>query len=445
MLHPYQQRWVHSKSRFKVGMFARQTGKTFCTTLDIVLSALLAESRGRRENWVILSRGERQAKLALDEGIKLHCKAMQLGFESMGYEWQTESAAFKVFEVVLPGGSRIMALPANPDTARGFSANVFLDEFSRHQDSHEIWTALFPVISAGHRMVVTSTPNGKSNKFYDLMTDPEAAAIWDRHTVDIYQAVAEGLPRDIDELRAGLSDADGWAQEYELDWLDGASAWLDYDLIDSAEDDSAGIPENYGGGFCYIGNDIARHAHLWVAWVSEMVGDVLWTRELVELSRESFATQDATLDDLMRRYNVVRLCMDETGIGLKPVEDAGKRYGRNRVEGVKFTQPGKLHLATLGKDAFEGARIRIPAGNRELRTDLHSLKRIATPAGNVRFDSDVSEIGHGDRTWAAFLSIYAASAGYQPLTYDPVVTGGAHPMDRPVRASSGFRTIKGAY
>ena len=32
---------------------------------------------------------------------------------------------------------------ANPDTARGFSANVFLDEFAFHKDSREIWKALF--------------------------------------------------------------------------------------------------------------------------------------------------------------------------------------------------------------------------------------------------------------------------------------------------------------
>jgi phage FluMu gp28-like protein len=69
-----------------------------------------------------------------------------------------------------PAGSRVTALPANPDTARGFSANVFLDKFAFHQNSREIWKALFTVISAGFRLIVTSTPNGKGNKFYELMT-----------------------------------------------------------------------------------------------------------------------------------------------------------------------------------------------------------------------------------------------------------------------------------
>ncbi|STZ02834.1 terminase large subunit domain-containing protein [Moraxella equi] len=125
-------------------------------------------------------------------------------------------------------------MPANPDTARGFSANVFLDEFAFHADSRTIWKALFPVISAGFKLRVVSTPNGKGNKFYELMTNLNNKA-WSRHITDIYTAVAYGLPRDIDELKEGLNDDDAWQQEYELKWLDEASAWLSYDLIDSVE------------------------------------------------------------------------------------------------------------------------------------------------------------------------------------------------------------------
>lgn len=205
--------------------------------------------------------------------------------------------------------------------------------------------------------------NGKGNKFYELMTGE--SKLWDRHTVDIYQAVAEGLPRDIDELREGVDDDDVWAQEYELKWLDGATAWLDYDLINRVEDAAAGLPEHYQGGYCYVGNDIARRNNLWVAWVFEAVGDVLWTREIAELGRATFAEQDATLDTLMERYTVVRLYMDQSGMGEKPVEDAQRRYGESRVEGVTMTQASKLHLATIGKQAFEGHKLRIPAGNRK--------------------------------------------------------------------------------
>ncbi|MCK8797333.1 terminase family protein [Haemophilus influenzae] len=253
VLYNYQKRWLQDNSRFKVAMFSRQSGKTFTTTLEIVLDCMACEARGEKTRWVILSRGERQAKEAINEGVKRHLEAVGIACQIMEVPF---SPTINALEVIFPNGSKITALPANPDTARGFSANVFLDEFAFHQDSREIWKALFPVISADWKLRVVSTPNGKGNKFYELMTDLNNTE-WSRHTVDIYQAVADGLPRNIEQLRKGLNDEDAWAQEFELKWLDEASSWLSYDLIDAVEHHQAGIPELYTGNPCFVGMDIA--------------------------------------------------------------------------------------------------------------------------------------------------------------------------------------------
>lgn len=412
LFYPYQRRWIEADSRFKVGMFARQTGKTFTTTFEIARDCQLADLEGKRTRWVILSRGERQAKEAMEEGVKRHCAAMGSVIRAAEYDWRGE-ATYRALEVEFPDGSRITALPANPDTARGFSANVFLDEFAFHADSRKIWAALFPVISAGWKLRVVSTPNGKGNKFYELMTGDDP--VWYRQTTDIYQAVADGLPREIEELKRALSDPDAWAQEYELQWLDEASAWLDYDLISSCEFAGAGDPDGYLGGPCYVGNDIGARRDLWVAWVWEQVGDVLWCREIRTLKRATFAEHDRHMDELFDRYNVLRLCMDQTGMGEKPVEDAIRRYGSTRVEGVLFTPANKQMLATIGKQKFEDRRLRIPMGDHTLRADLHKLRKIVTPSGGVRFDADHDGDGHADRAWACFLGIYAAQTDFGPV------------------------------
>ena len=322
------------------------------------------------------------------------------------------TTSYKALEVRFPNGATITALPANPDTARGFSANVLLDEFAIHKDSREIWGALYPVISKGWKLRVVSTPNGKGNKFYELMTGKDDD--WSRHTIDIHQAVAEGCPRDIDELKRNLKDDDAWAQEFELDWLDEALAWLSYELINGVEHAAAGKPELYAGGGCYIGNDIAIRGHLWIAWVLEEVGDVLWTREIQVLRRRKFSVQDAVMDELFERYRVARLSMDQTGMGEKPVEDAKKRYGEYRVEGVLFTPASKLILATAGKQAFEDRAVRIPAGDPVLRADLHKLQKIIGPTGQPRFVAESDATGHADHAWACFLGIAAADRTMQP-------------------------------
>ncbi len=117
------------------------------------------------------------------------------------------------------------------------------------------------------------------------------------------------------------------------------------------------------------------------------MGDVLWTREVITRQRITFAEQDILLDDCFRRYRVVRCCMDQTGLGEKPVEDAKRRHGP-RVEGVLFTMASKQLMATIAKDAFEDRRVRIPKGVREIRDDLHKLQKVTTLTGAPRFIAD---------------------------------------------------------
>ena len=416
-LYKYQQRYLLDGARFKLAKFARQTGKTFTTTLEIVDDSFESEANGRRTRWVILSRGERQAKEAIEEGVKRHAQAYQIALTDFG---ETEvlgenGVKYRALEVGLPGGSRITALPSNPDTARGFSANVFLDEFAFHKDSEAIWRALFPVISAGWKLRVTSTPNGKNGKFYEL--DPAEDSTWSRHVVDIYQAVADGLPRDIEELRRAIADEDAWAQEFELQYLDEASAWLSYELISSCEDEDAGAADKYQGNPCFVGRDIGRRNDLHVITVEELIGDVLWERERIEQKRATFADMDAAFDEVMIKYNVARVCIDQTGMGEKVVEDAQRRYG-GVVEGVLFTAASKLIMATQIKERFEDRRLRIPMGDVKLRADLHKVRKVTGPTGAPRFVAERDE-DHADRFWAKALAVNAA-AGMDGARWRPM-------------------------
>lgn len=453
---PYQRAWLADDSRFKIGMFSRQSGKTFTSCAEIVDDCVKAEIEGRRVRWVILSRGERQAAEAIQEGITVMTRAFYAAYNVLAKNIAPPTigqiidadpgadAEYKRLEVTFPGGSRITALPANPDTARGFSANVLLDEFAFHRDSRKIWGALFPVISrAGLKLRVVSTPNGKGNKFYELMTGKDDA--WSRHTVDIYEAVKQGLDRNVEELRGGMGDADLWAQEYELEWQDEASAWLPYDLISHAEDAGAGNPGAYQGGPCFVGVDIAIRRDLFVIWVAELIGDVLWTREIFAGKRLNFAAQDAELARVMKTYRVARCAMDQTGMGEKPVEDAKARYGE-RVEGVLFSSARKLDLATSIKERMEDRRLRLPAGDPSLRADLHAVKKLAGPTGAPRLVADSDSNGHADRFWAGALCCAAAWDGHQSYDYQPVRPGGrTDDHDRGPGLTGGFGRRQGAW
>lgn len=430
----YQKDWLQDSARFKIGMMSRQVGKTFTTTLEISLDSVSKDVHDQRGKWVILSRGERQSKAAMEEVYK-HLQVANAVARHNESEWKGDDGTYKQLEAILPNGTRIIALPANPDTARGYTADVYLDEFAIHQDSRKIWTALFPVISAGRKLRITSTPKGKGNKFYDLMTTNDP--IWSKHTVDIYRAVREGLPRDVDELRRALDDEDAWAQEFECKWLDDAESYLSFDLIMSAEHPDAGDPSLYQGGPCYLGNDIAARRDLWVLWIKELVGDVLVTREIKTLRRAKFAEHDAALDAAMRRYDVQQLVMDQTGMGEKPVEDAVRRYGSSRVRGVIFNPQSKFMMAQCFKQSFEDRRERIPEGDTALRYDLHKIKKTVGAEGLIKLHADSDAQGHADRFWAGAMATFAASQGIVVYDHHSVRPASAVPrrFDHPDHSS----------
>lgn len=403
ILYPYQTRYLRDNARFKAGMWSRQTGKTFTTTLEAVLDVLEAEAEGRISRWTILSVSQARAMDAMDNGVKLHLRAFKQAFESLEMPFESDELA----QVVrLPGGSYIRAIAAKPSTARGMSDNLILDEFAHHQDNRAIWTALLPVVSKpGLKLRVISTPGGVGDKFHEIMTAPDS--IFSRHVVTIHDAVADGLPRDIAELKKAMSDSEAWAQEFECAFVDAASSWLPYELIAACEQTALSL---YQGGGCFVGMDFAARGDLTVIAVLEEVGDVLHLCELVTLKRTSFAAQLAELDRIMRQYRVVRAALDQTGLGEMPVQEAKRRHGNLRMEGVLFSQTRKLDMATALKQRFEDRAIRIPT-DPALRDDLHSVKREVGATGAPRLVAERTEAGHADRFWALALAAAAADQG----------------------------------
>lgn len=397
-LYPYQRAWVQDASRFKLGVWARQAGKSFAASLEAVLDAAETGSL-----WVLLSRGERQS-LELMEKVRAHARAYNIALKSLDSTFRGD-ATFKMLEVRLPNGGRVIGLPANPDTARGFSGNVLLDEFAFHADSREIWRALYPTITRGYKLRVISTPNGRSGMFYELWSAGES---FSRHRVTIYDAVAAGLSVDIEELRQSLRDPDAWAQEYECEFIDEATSLVTYEMISACEADclwSDGILRSNAG--LYLGMDIGRRRDLSVVVLVERLGDVLWVRRIEEMVKAPFNYQRDVLFSYLP--HVRRACIDATGLGMQLAEEAQQRFGGHKVESITFTQAVKEELAMTMLRAFQDRKIRIPP-DRQFREDLHSVRKYVTAAGNVRYDAERTEgAGHADRFWALALALHAGA------------------------------------
>jgi len=337
-----------------------------------------------------------------------------------------------------PNSSRINCLTSNPRRFRSKGGDVVLDEYAWHDQPREMLDAALPTTTWGYNIRLLSTHNGEGSEFNQIielcnrvlrgeMTFEDAHSLrWTLHRTTIVDAIAQGLAEKVYKIdhvdpaarekflkscRARARNEDAWNQEYMCNPSSESTALIPYDLYQSCEQADciqALVPHTQGRREYFLGGDIGREKHLTVFWLWEKVGDVLVTRKVIILVKTPYAAQLQVAADLLSNFNILRGCIDATGIGDMLVESLQKQFGTYRVEKVKFTAAIKEHLASQFRGRFEDKHIRVPA-DREVREDFHSIRKTVTATGNIRFDAATTELGHADRFWAAGLGIEAAT------------------------------------
>lgn len=418
VLPRYQRRAVESPARFTWNCWARQTGKSFTFSLRRLVRGLQ-----RRRMQIFLSAGERQSREVMEKAYQ-HCQALKITAEFRG-DGYFRNTSYRQLEIRLPGGVRIIGLPANPLTARGFSGDVFLDEFAMHQEDEAVWAALYPSVLRGRgELDVCSTPRGVKNLFARLRDN----AKFERTTVTLDQAIAEGLEADATELREAIGDEMIWRQEMCCEFVDEATSFMPYELIRRCQDVRLSTAVNWSalqraGADVYVGVDVGRVRDVTAVWIVERGGDLLETRGVLVMEGASFEEQERVIGEVLGHRSVRRSCIDATGMGMHLAERLGQRFGNYRVEGMMFTAGLKSELAGRLRMLAETGRIRIPVDD-AIERDWHSLTRAVTRSGHVRFEADRSAGGHADRFWAAALAAHAA-ARHVGVCDGEFLTGGA--------------------
>jgi hypothetical protein len=132
--------------------------------------------------------------------------------------------------LLLPSGSRIVGLPGNERTVRGFSAvsMLLIDEASRVED--EMYRALRPMLAVGDGdLWLLSTPYRKRGFFY---------ATWvhggpDWHRVQVPATECTRISREfLEEERSALKGE--FAREYLCEFMEDSSSVFNRDLVEKA-------------------------------------------------------------------------------------------------------------------------------------------------------------------------------------------------------------------
>lgn len=332
---------------------------------------------------------------------------------------EEEKRPIKTFRIDYASGFSIVALVSSPRALRGRQGLVIIDEAAFVTDLTETLKAGLALLIRGGRLVVISTHNGIDNPFNQLIDDIRSGRRAGKTMkITFMDAIADGLYERIalmgqndglakEEWIAGIYAFYGDLADEELDCIPaaGSGCFVDPALVVAAQHDDAGKPELYAKGLCVGGRDVARRRDLAVMWVFELVNDILWLRERREERGITFRAQDDIFEGQFKRYRILRYGVDQTGMGEKVVEDAVADFG-DRVQGVLFTGPNKLDMATAMKKRFENGTIRIP-DDPAIRTDFRAIKKAKAAGDTVRLVNDNDEV-HADLFWACALACLMA-------------------------------------
>ncbi len=425
---PYQERWLKDGSQIKIWEKSRRIGATYVQSYEDV-----RDCAGKKVPAVWFSSADESAAREYIEYCEKWTRLFHVAGKYLGQVLLDSEKDIKAFVIEYANGTKIHALSSNPKAFRSKGGKVVLDEFAWHDDQDKMWSAARPCITWGFPMRILSTHNGTNSRFYKFIKAIKQGRLnWSLHTTDIFKAVDDGLVDKIlgrkateeekqawiKEQRDNCFDENTWRQEYCCEAVDEASAFLTYEMITNCEDETNNIlmPLEEIQGDIFVGVDIGRKRDLTVIWVIEKLGRVKYTRMVKVLEKTQFHIQREVLFEILRHNKMRRCCIDSTGLGMQLAEEAQIAFGRYRVEAVTFTAKVKEELAFHLRTQFEDRTIYIPS-DYVIREDLHSVRKVTTTAGNIRFDVLSSERldSHADRFWALALALHAASEEGGPI------------------------------
>ena len=196
------------KNRNVIWMAARQSGKT--TTVSAFLSWMLIFHADR--NILVVANKE-------DTAIEIVDKITNI-FKGLPYFLKPGCINFGKTGLRLENGSRILSSATTNTASIGFTIHcILLDEFSHIPDNivNNFWRSVYPTLSSSKvsQCIITSTPNGTTNKFYDIWSHaiektnsfvPIRTDYWEVPSHDDAWAA---------QMRADFGDEE-FAQEFEL-------------------------------------------------------------------------------------------------------------------------------------------------------------------------------------------------------------------------------------
>ena len=212
-------------------------------------------------------------------------------------------------------------------------------------------------------------------------------------------------------------------QEYNCEFMADEMAMFPRDLIEECVDSELKNNEySDSGNPFFMGVDFAKQVDSTVIVVAEVTKDkkiiIRYIKELKKMPYESespsIPSQFNILHQVFKTFNIQKIKMDSTGVGVKLEEDMTRRFG-SRVCGVRFGTVEKESLISNLRLVFEKKQLVIP-DNDTLISQLLSLEKHTTPSGMSKYKHIAGK--HDDYVWALSLAVDAATTSNVDIKYE---------------------------
>ncbi len=418
----YQLEFLSCEADYRCVEKARQVGYSWLFACEAIARSHLRVSH----NSIFVSYNLADSKEKIAYAAQLH--------EELPLEFQKKKVIDSKLELGFrsnDANKRVSRIISHPSRApRGKKGDIYLDELAHYANDDEVYkgsTAL--ILRAKGQLTVCSSPLGRRGMFWEISRQEVRPypTYWRQKVPwwlcsmfcrDILAAALEspnmpteervrkfGSPGIIAQFES--MPLDDFRQEFEVVYVDESMSFFPYTLILPATNDTLELAEDFTQvkpkGRLTAGFDVGRKKDLSeLALFDELESGMKICRGLWRYEKAKFETQENACRQLLDLLPVAKLYIDQNGIGMHLAENLADDYPQ--VEPFTMSGPSKELLATDFKILLQRQQVVLPS-DRELVSQIHSIRKRVTPAGRTTFEtSDSSLKGHADRFWACALA-----------------------------------------
>jgi len=462
-LYGYQIKYLSDHSYFIHIDKSRQTGFSY-----IYAGRSLAKSHLQPHHtsiFISINQEEANEKIIYARGLY---ESLPLSIQKKIIVDNKHSLEFEDKSGKLASRTRIISHAQREPRGKGGNVDVYLDEAAHYTWGEAIYVAAVPIITRGTgTLTIGSSPLGKKGIHYDIIAKDAYRRIYTYHRVYWWHCVdfvkrgffkkaqklapsmpsAERIVKFGSEKLIGIyisMDIEQFQQEYELLHVDESVSFFPIDLINKcvyevviddiflADDDYSEkltfpIIEKYpeidfrlydeiddlrmainsgkvNPNTLYAGYDVGRKQNNGeFSIIEEIKSDppIQIIRHLQTFRNKKFKYQRQYLQNCLDIFPRLKMKIDSGGIGEQMAEELSDYSWR--VEPIHFSNDWKEEICADFRIRLEEQMIALP-NKKDVKTQIHSIKRKVTESGRFIFDAEKNKNHHGDIFWSIAMA-----------------------------------------